>query len=773
MKMTPVLAKILSESLLTAKKSKHQFFTPEHVLAVALQYDIVCDILRSCGADTDQVRTDVCQYLAKQVPVVLENNSEFLKVPAESSGFQNMMNSAIFSCITSGSDVIDITNILQCMINLDKNYCSYFLKISGVNEKNLSKAVSEARQKMAANGTNQPSDMSFNNSFLGMDPNLQQKPKQFEAIKKWTVNLNEEAKKGKFDDLIGREEELERTIQILCRRTKNNPLIVGDAGVGKSAIIYGLAKRLVEGKVPSNLKDYTIFSLDLGLLLAGAKLRGDFEERLYAVMEDLKATKNAILFIDEIHMIIGAGTNGNTSMDAANLLKPALAGGEIRCIGSTTYDEFTKNFEKDRALARRFQKIDVNEPTASESIKILKGLQKKYEDYHKVKYSPSAIEACVKLSVQYLNDRRLPDKAIDLMDEAGALLSIKKAGGLSRAAKKAVTKIKKPVVSEEIIRTVTAKMAKVPVESVNGDEVDRLKNLETNLSTEVFGQELAVQTITKAVKRARAGFRNPLKPEACYLFVGPTGCGKTELAKTLADTLHLPLLRYDMSEYQEKHSVSRLVGSPPGYVGFEEGGMLTKDVRANPHSVILFDEIEKAHQDIYNILLQVMDYGALTDTQGRKADFRSCIIIMTSNAGARDLEKAGIGFGSEAHLDDQAGLMEAVEREFSPEFRNRLDAVIPFVHLNREVAAMVCSKEVKKLAQRMLAKDVQLEVTENALKALTDLGYSREFGARNMARIVEDKIANQLVDEVLFGHLAKGGKVSADAKNGVIVFNYD
>ena len=504
-------------------------------------------------------------------------------------------------------------------------------------------------------------------------------------------------------------------------------------------------------------------------------------------------------------MIMGAGTNGNTQIDAANLLKPALASGQIKVIGSTTFEEYSKNFEKDRALARRFQKIDILEPTMKESIEILKGLKPKFEEHHNVKYSNAAIEDAVKLSIQFLPDRRLPDKAIDIIDEAGAYQHIKYCGGFKgnekSPAKKFVpanhdeyydemldngvddevvntsnnmtpVKDKAAPVSADLIRKITAKIAKLPIDKVQGNEKDVLRILEDSMKESIFGQEKAINALSKAVKRSRAGFRNPEKPEACYLFVGPTGCGKTELAKTLSKLLKEPLLRYDMSEYQEKHTVSRLVGSPPGYVGFEEGGQLTKDVRKNPHSIVLFDEIEKAHEDIYNVLLQIMDYGQLTDTQGRKADFRSCMIIMTSNAGARQLEKGGIGFGSEKDSNVEASLQEAVNREFPPEFRNRLNAVIPFNYLDFDVAKKVCRKEVKNLSERMAEKKVKLTATDDCINLLTEMGYSKEFGARNIARTVESKIADQLVDEVLFGSLEKGGDVTAKAKNKEIVFDF-
>ena len=775
MKVSPMLTKILSDSLDEAKKAHHQFFTPEHVLAVALRDDFVCQILQNSGGNFTTLRSKLSEYVANSIPVIsADANPEMIENPVESVGFQSVMNRAVFHCISCSADVIDITDLLVSMLDETKNYCSYFMKTSGVDKLKLLETISRIKnvQEMKNNSSGSTRVVPPNSFQDGFPSNNQG------GLDRFTINITELAKKKKLDALIGRDEELERTIQILCRRTKNNPLHVGDAGVGKTAITYGLAQRIVEGLVPDFLKDFTIYSLDIGLLLAGSKFRGDFEERLHSVIDELKNNKKCILFIDEIHMIMGAGTNGNSQIDAANLLKPALSDGSIRIIGSTTYEEFSAHFEKDRALARRFQKVDILEPTRLETIKILNGIRHKYEDYHEVKYTNAAIEAAVDLSIQYLPDRRLPDKAIDIIDECGAFLHINNNGGFKGAQKesKALQKAKAgstvSQVTVPIVRKITAKIAKLPIDTISGDEKESLRNIEEQFRAEIFGQEKAIQSLSKAVKLARAGFRNPEKPEACYLFVGPTGCGKTELAKTLAKILKKPLLRYDMSEYQEKHSVSRLIGSPPGYVGFEEGGQLSKDVRKNPNSIILFDEIEKAHEDIYNILLQVMDYGILTDNQGRKADFKNCMIIMTSNAGAREMEKPGIGFGSLISNCDEATLNEAVNREFPPEFRNRLDAVIPFGHLDMQVVRLVCLKEIRKLSARMLTKKVALSVTDKCTDYLTELGYSKEFGARNMSRTIEGKLANALVDEVLFGKLSKGGSVLADYDGEKITFTY-
>lgn len=767
LKTTPVLSRILSEALVVAKQSHHQFLTPEHVLSCAINDDYSEHLLIDSGANISQLKNDVSNYLSTKIPVISDiANENIIHSPIESAGFQAIINRAVFHCIAADKYVVDISDVLVSMIEESHNYCSYFLRTNGVDKLKLQEIISKNNSQQQKRN---PTQNAYPPGMEGIISNNKG------GIKRFCTDFTQMAKDGLFDNLIGRENEIERTIQILCRRTKNNPLHVGDAGVGKTAITQGLAQRIVEGKVPDSLKGFKIYSLDLGLLLAGAKFRGDFEERLHNILDELKKQKKCILYIDEIHMIMGAGSNGSTQMDAANLLKPVLASGEIKFIGSTTFEEYQKNFEKDRALARRFQKIDILEPSKQETLKILKGLSKKYEDYHQVTYKTAALEEAVNLSVQYMPEKRLPDKAIDLIDEAGAYTHIKYSGGFEGLTKNLPTKVKmdsyRPTVTADVIKKITAKITKIPIETVVGNEKEALKNIEKTMSEQIFGQNAAIQALSKAVKRSRAGFRNPDKPEASFLFVGPTGCGKTELAKTLANILHEPLLRYDMSEYQEKHTVSRLVGSPPGYVGFEEGGQLTKDVRKNPHSVILFDEIEKAHEDIYNVLLQVMDYGQLTDNQGRKADFRSCIIIMTSNAGARDLEHQGIGFGTEVSTDTKMALSEAVNREFPPEFRNRLDAVIPFNFLDKKVAKQICKKEIKNLEQRLSLKKVELSVSEKCVEYLTEIGYSKEFGARNIARTVEDKIANALVDEVLFGKLEKGGKVYVDYDGKEIIFS--
>lgn len=755
MKISPLLGKVLSEGLFLAKRCRHEFFTPEHMLYAALDIELVHGLVESCGCNADKLQKDIRTYLDTKVPVnpaavPLDKN------PVETAGFQSIMNRAAFHCVESDNSIVDITDVLMSMYDEKKNYCSYYMKLNGMNRSTLLSIVAQYKQRQKERG--QIPRGAETDSFG------QPVRKKGSALAQFCTDMTKVAREGGYDELIGRDEEIERTVQVLCRRVKNNPLHVGDAGVGKTAVTQGLAQRIVRGEVPEEISGSSVYSLDVGLLVAGTKFRGDFEERLHAILDELAERKNAILFIDEIHMIMGAGTNGSSNMDAANLLKPVLADGRIRIIGSTTFEEYSRNFEKDRALVRRFQKIDINEPSRDEAVRIIEGLLPKYEAFHHVSYKKSAVNAAVDLSMRYLADRRLPDKAIDIIDEAGSYQKIHNHGG---------------TVSAAAIRKIVARMAHIPAETVSGGEKVRLKELEMQLGKQIFGQDEAVSAVVKAVKRARAGLKNPEKPDACFLFVGPTGVGKTELARCLAEQLGETLLRFDMSEYQEGHSVSRLIGSPAGYIGHEEGGLLTDSVRKNPNSVVLFDEIEKAHEDIYNIFLQVMDYGFLTDNQGRKADFRNCIVIMTSNAGARDLERAKVGFGMPSDeknffdiQNDSASLKEAVEKEFSPEFRNRLDAVVPFAHLEKDIVLSIVSKECGKLVHRLSAKKVRLAVTSECKQFLADIGYSRQFGARNISRTVEEKIASPLVDEVLFGQLSRGGTVIADCEGGDVVFTY-
>ena len=772
---SPLLGKIMLEARFIAEDLNHLFFTPEHVLSVAVKKEFIADFLKKCGADLNFLRIELNNYIVTKIPVVSQENKKqkLFEAPIDSSAFRELMSHTLFNCAATNAEVIDMLDILLSMYHNKNSFSAYCLQASGVSKDNLFASITQYRltsnAKKFEKTMNSPD--SLNNSQAQTQQHIMESmmTNNTGGLKRFAENMTAKADKHEYDVLIGRENEIERTLQILCRRSKNNPLLVGDAGVGKTAIVQGLAQRIVSKQVPLILQDYSIYALDLGVLLAGSKFRGDFEERLTSILDEIvnqKDGKKAILFIDEIHMIIGAGTNGSNQMDAANILKPYLTNGKIKLIGSTTYEEFSSIFEKDKALSRRFQKVDIVEPSAEETVKIIEGLIPNFEKHHQVRYAKGSIEEAVNLSIRYLPERKLPDKAIDIIDESGSYVFIQNAGGFTGKNKIKLDSDNKSaqktaVVTKDIIKKVTAKITQLPIDSIKNDEKTLLQKLEENLENDIFGQNDAVQKLSKAVKRARVGFRNPDKPEAIFLFVGPTGCGKTELARSLAKILKMPLLRYDMSEYQEKHSVSRLVGSPPGYVGFEEGGILVKEVRKNPNSIVLFDEIEKAHQDIYNVLLQVMDYGQLTDNQGRKADFRSCIIIMTSNAGARDLEKGNIGFGSDELKNVEASLNEAVNKTFPPEFRNRLDSVIPFNYLDFEIAKRVCQKEISNLSKRLLQKKVSLEVSPECIDFLSKKGYSKEFGARNIARTIENEIADKLVDEVLFGSLAKGGKAIA------------
>ncbi len=772
---SPLLGKIMLEARFIAEDLNHLFFTPEHVLSVAVKKEFIADFLKKCGADLNFLRIELNNYIVTKIPVVSQENKKqkLFEAPIDSSAFRELMSHTLFNCAATNAEIIDMLDILLSMYHNKNSFSAYCLQASGVSKDNLFASITQYRLtsnvKKFEKTMNSPD--SLNNSQAQTQQHIMESmmTNNTGGLKRFAENMTAKADKHEYDVLIGRENEIERTLQILCRRSKNNPLLVGDAGVGKTAIVQGLAQRIVSKQVPLILQDYSIYALDLGVLLAGSKFRGDFEERLTSILDEIvnqKDGKKAILFIDEIHMIIGAGTNGSNQMDAANILKPYLTNGKIKLIGSTTYEEFSSIFEKDKALSRRFQKVDIVEPSAEETVKIIEGLIPNFEKHHQVRYAKGSIEEAVNLSIRYLPERKLPDKAIDIIDESGSYVFIQNAGGFTGKNKIKLNSDNKSaqktaVVTKDIIKKVTAKITQLPIDSIKNDEKTLLQKLEENLEKDIFGQNDAVQKLSKAVKRARVGFRNPDKPEAIFLFVGPTGCGKTELARSLAKILKMPLLRYDMSEYQEKHSVSRLVGSPPGYVGFEEGGILVKEVRKNPNSIVLFDEIEKAHQDIYNVLLQVMDYGQLTDNQGRKADFRSCIIIMTSNAGARDLEKGNIGFGSDELKNVEASLNEAVNKTFPPEFRNRLDSVIPFNYLDFEIAKRVCQKEISNLSKRLLQKKVSLEVSPECIDFLSKKGYSKEFGARNIARTIENEIADKLVDEVLFGSLAKGGKAIA------------
>jgi len=734
------LEKTLHRALAHANERRHEYATLEHLLLALTEDQDAVAVLRACSVDLDKLRRDLANYIDNELSNLISTHIEDAKPTAS---FQRVLQRAAIHVQSSGREEVTGANVLVAMFAERESHAIFYLqeqdmtRFDAVNyiSHGIAKAPgrSESRRVQGAEEEERSGEKS--------------KKGGHDALDAYCVNLNKKAKNGKIDPLIGRESEVDRTIQILCRRSKNNPLYVGDPGVGKTAIAEGLARRIVQREVPEVLMGATIFALDMGALLAGTRYRGDFEERLKAVLSELEAHPGAVLFIDEIHTVIGAGATSGGAMDASNLLKPALASGTIRCIGSTTYKEYRNYFEKDRALVRRFQKIDVNEPTVEDSVKILRGLKPYYERHHKVRYTADALRAAVELSHRYINDRKLPDKAIDVIDETGAAQMLVPEN-----------RRRKTITAKEV-ETVIATMARIPPKSVSRDDKEVLKNLERDLKTMVFGQDQAISALTSAIKLARAGLRDPEKPIGSYLFSGPTGVGKTEVARQLARTLGIEMTRFDMSEYMERHTVSRLIGAPPGYVGFDQGGLLTDAVDQHPHCVLLLDEIEKAHPDLFNILLQVMDYGKLTDHNGKSVDFRNVILIMTTNAGAADLAKPAIGFGSEVRQGDDH---EAVNRLFTPEFRNRLDAIISFKALGPETIGRVVDKFVLQLEEQLADRNVTIELSAEARKWLAEKGYDHLFGARPLARIIQEHIKKPLAEELLFGRLAKGGIVRVE-----------
>ncbi len=734
------LEKTLHRALAHANERRHEYATLEHLLLALTEDQDAVAVLRACSVDLDKLRRDVANYIDNELSNLISTHVEDAKPTAS---FQRVLQRAAIHVQSSGREEVTGANVLVAMFAERESHAIFYLqeqdmtRFDAVNyiSHGIAKAPgrSETRRVQGAEEDERGSEKSKKGSH--------------DALDAYCVNLNKKAKNGKIDPLIGRESEVDRTIQILCRRSKNNPLYVGDPGVGKTAIAEGLARRIVQREVPEVLMGATIFALDMGALLAGTRYRGDFEERLKAVLSELEAQPGAVLFIDEIHTVIGAGATSGGAMDASNLLKPALAGGAIRCIGSTTYKEYRNYFEKDRALVRRFQKIDVNEPTVEDSVKILRGLKPYYERHHKVRYTADALRAAVELSHRYINDRKLPDKAIDVIDETGAAQMLLPEN-----------RRRKTITAKEV-ESVIATMARIPPKSVSRDDKEVLKNLERDLKTMVFGQDQAITALTSAIKLARAGLRDPEKPIGSYLFSGPTGVGKTEVARQLARTLGIEITRFDMSEYMERHTVSRLIGAPPGYVGFDQGGLLTDAIDQHPHSVLLLDEIEKAHPDLFNILLQVMDYGKLTDHNGKSVDFRNVILIMTTNAGASDMARPAIGFGSEHRTGDD---QEAIGKLFTPEFRNRLDAVVSFKALGPDTIGRVVDKFVLQLEEQLADRNVMIELSAEARKWLAEKGYDHMFGARPLARIIQEHIKKPLAEELLFGRLAKGGIVRVE-----------
>ncbi|MCA1955252.1 ATP-dependent Clp protease ATP-binding subunit ClpA [Zymomonas sp.] len=734
------LEQTLHNALAIASRRHHEYAMLEHLLLALIDDEHASQVMAGCGVDLAELKRSLTTYLDTELDALkIEGNSD----PSPTSGFQRVIQRAILHVQSSGRDEVTGANVLVALFSERESYAVYFLQQQDMSRLDAVSFLSHGVGKGGVAADNQAEE-----------EKTQQRPsevskKNESALKQFTVNLNEKAEVGRIDPLIGRSAEVDRTIQILCRRSKNNPLYVGDPGVGKTAIAEGLARKIIEDQVPEVLKDTVIYSLDMGALLAGTRYRGDFEERLKAVVTELQKQPKAVLFIDEIHTIIGAGATSGGAMDASNLLKPALSSGTIRCIGSTTYKEFRNHFEKDRALLRRFQKIDVVEPTVEDAVKILNGLRPSFEEHHSVRYTSDAIRAAVELSARYINDRKLPDKAIDVIDEVGA------AQMLLPPSKR------RKIISAKDVEAVVATMARIPPKTVSNDDSQILANLETDLKRVVFGQDKAIKTLASAIKLSRAGLREMHKPIGSYLFSGPTGVGKTEVARQLASLLGIPLKRFDMSEYMERHSVSRLIGAPPGYVGYDQGGLLTDAIEQNPHSVLLLDEIEKAHPDLFNILLQVMDNGKLTDPHGKTVDFRNVILIMTSNAGASDMARETIGFGD---LTREGEDFEAIKTMFSPEFRNRLDAVVPFGYLSPEMIQRVVDKFILELEIQLADRKVDIAFDDEAREWLGKKGYDRLYGARPMGRLIQEKIKQPLAEELLFGKLVDGGEVKVHLK---------
>ena len=746
------LEQAIHKALSQANERSHEFATLEHLLLALLDEPDAQQVMRACDVDIVQLRQSLTEYVEDELSTLVTDVEGSEAVPT--AAFQRVIQRAAIHVQSSGRTEVTGANVLVAMFAERESNAAYFLQDQNMTRYDAVNFI--------AHGVAKNNDYEDVRSVPGSEPsedNLEKSAdntedsKKESALEKYCVDLNQKAEVGDIDPLIGRDQEVERCIQVLCRRRKNNPLLVGDPGVGKTAIAEGLARKVVSGETPEVLSKTTIFSLDMGALLAGTRYRGDFEERLKAVVSELENHKDAVLFIDEIHTVIGAGATSGGAMDASNLLKPALQGGKLRTMGSTTYKEFRQHFEKDRALSRRFQKIDVNEPNVDDTIKILRGIKGYFEDHHNIKYTADAIKSAVELAARYITDRKLPDKAIDVIDEAGAAQHLI-----------APTKRRKTIGVKEI-EAIVAKIARIPPKNVTKDDAIVLKDLEASLKRVVFGQDSAIESLSSAIKLARAGLREPEKPIGSYLFAGPTGVGKTEVAKQLADNLGVELLRFDMSEYMEKHAVSRLIGAPPGYVGFDQGGQLTDGVDQHPHCVLLLDEIEKAHPDVYNVLLQVMDHGTLTDHNGRSVDFRNVIVIMTSNAGAAEQAKAAIGFGRDRREGEDTA---AIERTFSPEFRNRLDAVISFSPLPKDTILQVVEKFVLQLEAQLMDRHVAIEMTTEAASWLADKGYDDKMGARPLSRVIQEHIKKPLAEELLFGKLSKGGLVMVSVKDNKI-----
>jgi len=721
----------LNEAFQGAREARHEFMTVEHLLLAIIDTPKVREILRACGADATRLRKELKDFVDQTTPRLKQDDEREVQ---PTLGFQRVLQRAVFHVQSSGKKEVSVANVLVAIFSEKHSHAAYLLGLQEISRLDVVNFISH--------GLSKSEDAPRTTEEAPSQVEGERDPDGASALEKYATNLNKLAQEGRIDPLIGRALEIERTVEILCRRRKNNPLYVGEAGVGKTALVEGLARLIVEGKVPDVLADSTVYSLDLGSLIAGTKYRGDFEKRLKGVLAEIKKLPGAILFIDEIHTVIGAGAASGGVMDASNLIKPALANGELRCIGSTTYQEYRGIFEKDHALTRRFQKIDVVEPTVGETIEILRGLKSKFEEHHGVKYEDEALKAAAELSARHINDRHLPDKAIDVIDEAGARQRLKP---IEQRAE---------FVTVEQIEDVVARIARIPPKTVSSSDRDVLKNLERNLKLVIYGQDKAIETLSSAIKMARSGLGDQRKPVGSFLFAGPTGVGKTEVTRQLALALGVELVRFDMSEYMERHTVSRLIGAPPGYVGFDQGGLLTEAITKHPHSVLLLDEVEKAHPDVFNLLLQVMDHGTLTDNNGRKADFRHVVIVMTTNAGAADMSRASIGFVAQDHASDG---MEAIKKVFSPEFRNRLDAVVQFASLDERTIQRVVDKLLVEVETQLEQKGVALHIDEDARQWIARRGYDPKMGARPMARVIQEHIKRPLAEELLFGRLANGG----------------
>jgi len=734
----------LGQAFQRAREQRHEYMTVEHLLLCLLDNPSASKVLRACGADEGRLRSDISLFIAETTPLIPTGDK---RETQPTIGFQRVLQRAVFHVQSAGKKEVMGANVLVALFGEQDSQAVFLLNQQDISRLDVVNFISHGISKVPGEGQDEEADAGEERVGGGKE--------SASPLESFTSNLNELARQGRIDPLIGRQAEVERTIQTLCRRRKNNPLLVGEAGVGKTAIAEGLARRIVEEEVPEVLADAVIYALDLGALVAGTKYRGDFEKRLKAVIAQLKRQPKAVLFIDEIHTIIGAGSASGGVMDASNLIKPVLASGELRCIGSTTYQEFRGIFEKDRALARRFQKIDIEEPSVEDTVGILKGLKTRFEEHHQVIYTQPALRAAAELSAKHINDRHLPDKAIDVIDEAGAHVQLQPAAR------------RKKRIDVADIERIVAKIARIPPKQVSASDTESLRNLDRDLKMVVFGQENAIDTLTAAIRMSRAGLGQEEKPIGSFLFAGPTGVGKTEVTRQLARILGLELIRFDMSEYMERHTVSRLIGAPPGYVGFDQGGLLTEAINKHPHAVLLLDEIEKAHPDVFNLLLQVMDHGTLTDNNGRKADFRHVVLVMTTNAGAAETSRPSIGFTEQDHATDG---MEAIKRLFSPEFRNRLDAVVQFGSLSPEVIANVVNKFIFELEQQLLEKKVVLVVEDEARVWLAQRGYDPRLGARPMGRIIRDYIKKPLANEILFGKLANGGSVRVQVTGEDLAF---